>query len=71
MENCLFGAVKLTKNVDIDLYKYSGYSIRFHRKILFSVYDEVGRNVITFGVDMSLSSHMMIRKKNILILHKD
>ena len=25
--NCLFGAVKLTKNVDIDLYKYSGYSI--------------------------------------------
>ena len=58
MENCLFGAVKLTKNVDIDLYKYSGYSIRFHRKILFSIYDEVGRNVITFGVYMSLSSHI-------------
>ena len=23
-ENCLFGAVKLTKYVDVDLYKYSG-----------------------------------------------
>ena len=27
LENCLFGAVKLTKNSDIDKYKYSGYSI--------------------------------------------
>ena len=25
LENCLFGAVCLTKNVDIDKYKYSGY----------------------------------------------
>ena len=24
LESCLFGAVKLTKHVDIDLYKYSG-----------------------------------------------
>ena len=23
LENCLFGAVKLTKHVDVDLYKYS------------------------------------------------
>ena len=28
-EKCLFGAVSLTKNVDIDKYKYSGYGIRF------------------------------------------
>ena len=27
LENCLFGAVKLTKQVDVDLYKYSGYGI--------------------------------------------
>ena len=32
LENCLFGAVKLTKHVDVDLYKYSGYSIRFDRE---------------------------------------
>ena len=25
LQNCLFGAVKLTKNTDIDKYKYSGY----------------------------------------------
>ena len=24
LENCLFGAVKLTKHVDVDKYKYSG-----------------------------------------------
>ena len=27
LENCLFGAVSLTKNADIDRYKYSGYGI--------------------------------------------
>ena len=27
LENCLFGAVSLTKNADIDKYKYSGYDI--------------------------------------------
>ena len=31
LENCLFGAVTLTKNADIDKYKYSGYRIGFHR----------------------------------------
>ena len=29
LENCLFGAVTLTKNVDINKYKYSGYGIGF------------------------------------------
>ena len=32
LENCLFGAVRLTKYVDVDLYKYSGYCIGFDRK---------------------------------------
>ena len=32
LENCLFGAVKLTKNNDIDKYKYSRYGIGFDRK---------------------------------------
>ena len=31
LENCLFGAVKLTKNADIDKYGYSGYGIGFDR----------------------------------------
>ena len=35
-ENCLFGAVTLTKHVDIYQYKYSGYGIGFDRKGEFS-----------------------------------
>ena len=27
LKNCLFSAVKLTRHIDIDQYKYSGYSI--------------------------------------------
>ena len=53
LENCLFGAVSLTKNSDIDKYKYSGYGIRFDRKGTFSFDNGVGTNVIIFGVDMS------------------
>ena len=36
LENCLFGAVSLTKHADIDQYKYSGYGIGFDRKGEFS-----------------------------------
>ena len=36
LKNCLFGAVALTKNADIDNYKYSGYDIGFDRKGSFS-----------------------------------
>ena len=64
------GAVKLTKHVDVDLYKYSGYSIRFDRKGSYSIGDEVGRNMIVFGVDMSSSPHTDNKKKDILILGK-
>ena len=70
LENFLFGAVKLTKHVDMDLYEYSGYGIGFDRKGDFSIGDEIGRNVIMFGVDMSLSSHDDNEKKDILILGK-
>ena len=35
LENCLFGAAKLTKHPDIDQYKYSGYGIGFDRKGFF------------------------------------
>ena len=63
LENCLSGAVKLTKHVDIDLYKYSGYRIEFDRKGYYSIGDEIGKNVIIFEVDMSSSSHIDNKKK--------
>ena len=43
LENCLFGAVKLTKHVDVDLYKYSGHGIGFDRKGFSSICDDVGK----------------------------
>ena len=67
--NWLFGAVTLTKNADID--KYSGYGIGFDRHGSFSSPGiGLGRNVIIFGVDMSLSTKIDNRKKDILILDK-
>ena len=35
LENCLLGAVTLTKHVNIDKYRYSGYGIGFDRKESF------------------------------------
>ena len=52
LENCLFGAVKLTKNADVDKYGYSGYGIGFDKHGSFSFPGTgLGRNVIFFGVD--------------------
>ena len=69
LENCLFGAVKLTKNADIDKYGYSGYGIGFDRHGSFSFPGTgLGRNVIIFGVDMSSSRKIDNRRKDILIL---
>ena len=71
LENCLFGAVKLTKNADIDKYGYSGYGIGFDRRSSFSFPGGgFGQNIIIFGVDMSSSTKIDNRKKDILILGK-
>ena len=66
----MFGAVKLAKHPDIDQYKYSGYGIAFDRKGFCSLCNEIGRNVIIFGVDISSPLHINNHKKDILILRK-
>ena len=63
LQTCLFGAVKLTEQIDADLYKYSGYGIGFDRKGFYSFGDEVGRNVIIFVVDMSSSPNFDRERK--------
>ena len=68
LENCLFGVVKLTKHFDVVYYKYSGYGIGFYRKGFYSIGDEIGRNVIIFGVDMSSSSYIDNNNKKKLFL---
>ena len=68
LENCLFGAVSLTKNIDFDKYKYSAYGIRFDKTGTFSIGNGFGRNNIIFVVHMSSSVHVDSNKKDILIL---
>ena len=69
LKNCLFGAVTLTKNADIDKYGYSGYGIEFDRRGSFSFRrDGFGQNVLIFRVDMSFSALIDNKKKDILFL---
>ena len=71
LKNCLFVAVTLTKNADIEKYKYSGYGIGFDRRSSFSFPSGgFGQNVLIFGVDMSSSAHIDNKKKDILVLGK-
>ena len=70
LENSFFGAAKLTKHADVDLYKYSRYGIGFNRKGSYSIGDEAGKNMILFGVDMSSSQHIDHKKNNISTLGK-
>ena len=59
LKDFLFGGVKLTKNADQDKYIYSSYSIGFDSRSIFSLPNfDWGKNVIIFGVDMSLSVHI-------------
>ena len=70
LENCLFGAVKLTKVLKINT--YSGYGIAFDSKGSFSHPSRgYGTNVIIFGTDLSSSVHANNKANNILVLGKD
>ena len=72
LKNCLFGAVTLTKNTNIDKYWYSGYGIGFDRSSSFSFSGGgFGQNVLIFGVDMSCFSHIDNKKKDILVIGKE
>ena len=71
LTNCLFGAVALTKNADIDKYEYSGNGIGFDRRSSFSFPSGgFGQNALIFGADMSSSAHVDNKKKYILVLGK-
>ena len=64
LKNCLFGAVALTKNADIDKYGYSGYRTGFNRRSSFSFPGGgFGQNVLIFGADMSSPAHIDNKRK--------
>ena len=55
---CFFVGFKLAKYADPEKYVYTGYNIGLDLRSEFSLPDgSVGKNVIIFGVDMTLSVH--------------
>ena len=71
VQNELFGAVSLTKNADVNKYKYSEYRIACERTSSFSFPGGgYGQNVLIFGEDMNSSIHVHNNGKDILILGK-
>ena len=60
----LFGVVTLVKNSDINKFGYTGYGIGFDRGTTFSFPSGgFGHNVLIFGVDMSGSTQLIIKKR--------
>ena len=58
LKDCLFGAVKITKNADPDKYVYIVYGTGFKSCSEFSLPDcSMDKNDIIFGVDMRSSVH--------------
>ena len=69
LKNCLFGAVTLTENTDIDKYEYSGCGTGFDRRSSFSFPSGgSGQNVLISRVEMSFSAHIDNKKKDISVL---
>ena len=72
VQNGLFGAIKITKDVNTSTYKYNGYGICFDRIGDFSFGNITnGKNIIIFGADMSFSSRSTNKANNIYVLGKD
>ena len=79
IQNPLFGAMQITKNVDTSKYNYKGYGICFDESEEFTHVRKRGnfsdttdgRNVIIFGVDMSFSKHANNKANNIYVMGKD
>ena len=67
--NCLFRSARLTKNVDLDKYKYSCHRIGFISCSEFSLPDgSMGKACIIFGADMNSFVHIDNKGKNMFIL---
>ena len=73
LENSLFGAVKITKNINTSEYNYSGYGISFDANGSFShpKSNNLDAKNITFGCDLSTSAHLNNRNNHILVVVKD
>ena len=68
LKDCLFGTVKLTKNADKSKFTHNRRGIAFDGKDSWSFTNGFVRNVATFAVDNTSSSHTDIQKSNFLIV---
>ena len=67
LDNCLFVSVKLTKNGNLDKYKYNGYDIGFDCRLEYLFTDGSDlKNVINFGAVGILCVHVDNKGKYIL-----
>ena len=65
LKSCLFGAVTLTKNTDIEKYQYFGYGIGFDTRSSYSLPGGgYGQNVLIVEADMSSSAHIDSNNNN-------
>ena len=71
LQNCLFGAVKITENAtDASKNKYEGYGLCFDKDAYVSSAGTI-KNAIIFSADMSFSTHANNRANNVYILGRD
>ena len=69
VQNALFGAMQITKNIDTSKYKYKGYGICFDESGLFSIGNvNNGRNVLIFGVHEDSVIHANNKANNIFVM---
>ena len=76
IQNALFGAMQITKNADTSKYNYKGYGICFDERGTFGhtiteggfAHTTNARNVLIFGVDMSVSVHATNRANHIYVM---
>ena len=76
IQNALFGAMQITKNIDTSKYDYKGYGICFDERSEFGhtitengfAHTTDARNVLIFGVDMSFSVHKTNRANHIYVM---
>ena len=79
IQNALFGAMQIIKNVDTSKYHYKGYGICFDESEQFThtiieggrAHTTLARNVIIFEADMSFSKHANNKANNIYVMGKD
>ena len=69
IQDALFGAVEITKNVDTSKYNYKGYGICFDEGGTFSKGNiNNGRNALIFGVHESSLVHANNKANNIYVM---